>query len=176
LDFLVLANQVESAYKEASAKEKTMQLQDGKLYETADGRRFRVKLCVANRYFECPQSYSSSWIDNGTSYLCAEDNLVRLVEENRWVSVSEDVIPKEDRVYRWKRGHLQMRVTREEARRRAPNYTPPQKAEPVAPAYQSGHILAPKDNAWFTWSFSTENGVTYLDIETSKGAKLTFPL
>lgn len=153
-----------------------MQLQDGKLYETADGRRFRVTLCAATRYFECPQSYSGSWIDNGASYLRAEDNLIRLVPENRWISVCQNDDKEEGRIYRWERGHLQMQVTREEAKRMAPNYNPAVAPAASITAGVAGSVQTPNHNAWFNWAFSTENGTVYLNIETSKGAKLTFPL
>lgn len=153
-----------------------MKLEDGKLYETSDGRRFRVTHNKPRNWFDCLQSYNGSWAENGHSLNSTLDDLVRVVEENRWISVSEEDSHKEDQIYRWKRGHLQMQVTRGEAKRRAPNYEPPKQSAPVLPACVSGHILAPKDNAWFNWAFSTENGTIYLDIETSKGAKLKFPL
>jgi len=154
-----------------------MELQDGKLYETRDGRRVRVSF-VEGR-FVCPRSFRVGWFADGRHMgVDSGDDLVREVEETRWVpacGLDNAERLKAGKIYRIYRGHWQEQVSRDEARRRAPNYKPSTKSEPVT-RIVSGHVLSPKEGAWFNWSFSTENEVTYLDIETSKGARLTFPL
>jgi hypothetical protein len=155
-----------------------MELQDGKLYETHDRRRFRVTEDKETGRFVCRRSFYGFWDRNGRASTIYTDGLVREVEETRWVPAvgfnkSEQL--KDGKIYRIYRGHWQEQVSRDEARRRAPNYKPSTKSEPDTRTV-SGHVLSPKEGAWFNWSFSTENGVTYLDIETSKGARLTFPL
>jgi hypothetical protein len=98
-----------------------MQLQDGKLYETRDGRRFRVTKKGAR--FDC-SSHSAGWFVDGSSCnLNHNDDLIREVEEYRWIPVrGNEEAMEHGKIYRMWRGHVQQRVTREKAQRLAPNY------------------------------------------------------
>lgn len=118
-----------------------MKLQNGKLYETRDGRRFRVTWDKITNIFTCPRSYPYAWEPDGISTMRFYDNLVREVEEKRWVPIQESDI-WENKIVRKRRGHWQMLVTREEAQRRAPNYRSPDMVATAAkpPAVQSGLV------------------------------------
>lgn len=97
-----------------------MILEDNGLYETRDGRRFRVKK-DGNR-FVCPKSFTSSWNRVGT---CEDpyDDLVRKVDESRWISVCGlskfEYEAEEGAIYTVVNGHVQRCVTREYAQRLA---------------------------------------------------------
>ena len=90
-----------------------MKLQDGKLYETADGRRFRVTYNSVLNCFQCPKSFSDSWSTTGKAYKVGDD-LVREIEEFRWVPVSQENMGHPDGFYRVHRRHLQKQVMRSE--------------------------------------------------------------
>ena len=93
-----------------------MELQDGRLYENATGHRFRVK--DAGGYFVCPASAPNHWLSNGEHETDVFFDLVRQVDENRWIPVSREEIfdDADDGVYRCVRGHWRVLVSREEAR------------------------------------------------------------
>ena len=104
-----------------------IQLQDGKLYETVDGERFRVKEDRAKGHFTC-EACGKAWTRDGmplkgTQQLAYVGSwLVREVPEVRWVSV-HDI--DDHGVFKFKGVHSYKQVTREQAQRMAPNYTPP---------------------------------------------------
>jgi hypothetical protein len=62
-----------------------MQLQDGKLYETANGQRFRVTKLYSN-YFVCPKSTSIVWDNAGLATHVSYD-LSKEVDERRWIPI-----------------------------------------------------------------------------------------
>lgn len=109
-----------------------IQLKDGQLYESVDGNRFRVTYNRKTHRFEC-KSCGKEWLVDGTptkghSATAYVGNwLVREIPEKRWVSVA--VLGVDDlesgAIYKTKGKHVFKQVTREEARRMAPNYTPP---------------------------------------------------
>lgn len=103
-----------------------LNLQDGKLYETRDGRRFRVTKKDDGLY-KC-RSHDSGWFSDGSARnLNYKDYLVKETEQYRWIPVRGNTDNlKEGETYRYRRGHVQRRVTREEAQRLAPNYKQPQ--------------------------------------------------
>lgn len=93
-----------------------MRLQDGRLYENATGQRFRVR--DAGGYFVCPASAPNHWQANGEHETNDFFDLVRQVEELRWIPVPRYYIhePPDDGIFRCVRGHWQQQVTREQAR------------------------------------------------------------
>ncbi len=98
-----------------------MQLQDGKLYETRDGRRFRVTKKGAK--YDCCSLVGGWFVDGSACNLNYKDNLVDEVKEYRWIPVRGNADAMEHgKIYRMWRGHVQQRVTRETAQRLAPNY------------------------------------------------------
>ena len=108
-----------------------IQLKDGKLYESVDGDRFRVTYNRKTNRFEC-KSCSKEWLIDGSpadghgSYYVGHW-LVREIPEMRWVTVGvlgiDDL--EQGEIYKTKGKHVLKQVTREQARRMAPNYTPP---------------------------------------------------
>jgi len=108
-----------------------IQLKDGKLYESVDGDRFRVTYNRKTNRFEC-KSCSKEWLIDGSpadghgSYYVGHW-LVREIPEMRWVTVGvlgvDDL--EQGEIYKTKGKHVFKQVTREQARRMAPNYTPP---------------------------------------------------
>ena len=108
-----------------------IQLKDGKLYESVDGDRFRVTYNRKTNRFEC-KSCSKEWLIDGSpadghgSYYVGHW-LVREIPEMRWVSVYACGIDdlEQGAIYKTKGKHVFKQVTREQARRMAPNYVPP---------------------------------------------------
>ncbi len=108
-----------------------IKLQDGKLYESVDGERFRVKWSLKLHRFECLAA-NQAWGDDGVPVRASNPDgyigryLVREVQEYRWVPVrgNDTLGLAENEIFRMQRGHIQRRVTRDEARRLAPNYKP----------------------------------------------------
>jgi len=105
-----------------------IKLQDGKLYESVNGERFRVKWDQKLSRFVCPQSSYVRWdYDGFPSDGNLGSALVREIPELRWVPVGKgyELHELDDNViYTVKRGHLYRQVTRDEAQRLAPNYKP----------------------------------------------------
>ena len=109
-----------------------IQLKEGNLYESVDGQRFRVTYNRKTHRFEC-KSCGKEWLVDGTptkghSATAYVGNwLVREIPEMRWVSVYACGIDdlEQGAIYKTKGKHVFKQVTREQARRMAPNYTPP---------------------------------------------------
>jgi hypothetical protein len=99
-----------------------IKLQDGKLYESVNGERFRVKWDQKLSRFVCPQSSYVRWdYDRFPSDGNLGSALVREIPELRWVSINEEDVTN-GMVVTKKRGHWYRQVTRDEAQRLAPNY------------------------------------------------------
>lgn len=109
-----------------------IQLKDGKLYESVDGSRFRVTYNRKTHRFEC-KSCGKEWLVDGTPSTGHSATayvghwLVREIPEMRWVTVGVLGLDYLERgaIYKTKGKHVFKQVTREQARRMAPNYTPP---------------------------------------------------
>lgn len=103
-----------------------MKLEAGKLYETVDGRRFRVTYNESSRVFECNKSYSGYWRADAAAFVehmyRPEDNLVREVVEKRWVPINEYAIEEGMILSKVRGRHWQEYISRDEARRRDPTY------------------------------------------------------
>jgi hypothetical protein len=109
------------------------QLRDGGLYETRDGRRARVTTKNGVR-FNCPKSFPSFWLHTGEHLSNSDDDLVREIDEKRWVPLcgidTAFEQTSEDMIYRIHKGHVQQLVTRDKARAMQPNYVPPLPIKP----------------------------------------------
>ena len=103
-----------------------MELENGKLYETKHGRRFRV-FDDGFGWFECKGSFNGFWYADGQSIgkvmidgkLC-KPHLVREVIEQRWVPASREewaCRPVDQRIRDGK--HHQILVSLDEAKERA---------------------------------------------------------
>ena len=109
-----------------------IQLKDSKLYESVDGGRFRVTYNRKTHRFEC-KSCGKEWLVDGTptkghsATAYVGHWLVREIPEMRWVSVYACGIDdlEQGALYKTKGKHVFKQVTREQAQRMAPNYTPP---------------------------------------------------
>lgn len=104
-----------------------IRLEDGGLYETIDGDRFRVRYNPQTRHFDC-KACNRSWCMDGiptTGSGYVGWVIAREVPEYRWVSINQDDLLGGD-IFRLHRGHYQKQVTRQEAQRLAPNYQPPE--------------------------------------------------
>ena len=109
-----------------------IQLQDGKLYESVDGHRFRVTYDRKIHRFAC-KACGKEWLVDGTptkghSATAYVGNwLVREIPEMRWVSVGMLSFEEHEsgQIYKTNGKHVFKQVTREQARRMAPNYVPP---------------------------------------------------
>jgi hypothetical protein len=144
-------------------------LEDGKLYEDLEGRRFRVTYNKSKDVFECPKAYNGFWSVHGYTPH-SDTHLVKEVEENRWVPIHLEDIADGAIVRKTRGHHWQELVSRTEARRRAPNYN---KVAKVAQIQHSNRVDIAGDK-WFCWSSEVENNTTYLTIETSVGKCFTF--
>jgi hypothetical protein len=127
--FIYIVSVFVLSYKKLTAKETAMHinLKDGRLYETADGRRFRVK--QKDKMFYCETSFNGYWRADGLAFVShkrlhqPEDNLIREVEEMRWVPVMGGDLIRMDKLddgglYRRRGQHLQQQITRAEAKAR----------------------------------------------------------
>lgn len=109
-----------------------IQLKDGNLYESVDGDRFRVTYNRKTHRFEC-KACGKEWLVDGTpteghsSTVYVGNWLVREIPEMRWVTVGAYGIDdlESGEIYKTKGRHVFKQVTREQARRMAPNYVPP---------------------------------------------------
>lgn len=104
-----------------------LKLRDGGLYETRDGRRARVTR-FGDR-FMCPKSFPVGWFDDGQHFSNSDDDLVREIDEKRWVPLCglDNAFEQlsENMTYRIHKGHVQQLVTRAKARAMQPSYEPP---------------------------------------------------
>lgn len=152
-----------------------MQLQDGKLYETKHGKRFRVTLDAG--FFVC-RSFRGFWYQDGVAAGKVTINgkyrrphLVREVLEQRRVSVNYKQWldhPIEQRSVKGK--HHQIRVSREEARAIGKEGHEKAMLKTVAAPAKSGEVRF--QDAWgytngFDWKFIDEGG--FLEITTTLG-------
>lgn len=138
-----------------------IKLQDGKLYENVDGERFRVKWDAKLRRFECLAA-NQAWGDDGVPVHVSNPNgyvgryLVREIPELRWVSINEEDITNGMVVLK-ERDHWYRRVTRDEARRLAPNYKPQEQ------------ILTKREQLGATIESVHQDGKDFLRITTPSG-------
>ncbi len=156
-----------------------MQLQDGKLYETKQGKRFRVTLDAG--FFVC-SSFGGFWYRDGVAAGKVTINgkerrphLVREIDECRWIPASRETWlehPVEHRSVKGK--HHQIRVSREEARAIGKEgHEKAILARIAAPAIvpaKSGEVRF--QDVWgytsgFDWKFIDEGG--FLEITTTLG-------
>ncbi len=158
-----------------------MQLQDGGLYETKQGKRFRVTLDAG--FFVC-RSFGGFWYADGEAAgkvtidgRYRRPHLVREVLEQRWIPVSREkwaCHPIDLRLRDCRYKHHQILVSREEAR--AIGKEGHEKAILVrvaAPAVvpaKSGEVRF--QDVWgytsgFDWKFIDEGG--FLEITTTLG-------
>ena len=153
-----------------------MQLQDGKLYETKHGKRFRVTTFDA-RFFVC-SSFGGFWYTDGEAAgkvtidgKYRRPHLVREVDESRRVSVGYKEWRNQPIEHRCVKGkHLQIRVSRDEARAIGQEgHEKARVAAPITPA-KSGEVRF--QDSWgytsgFDWKFIDEDG--FLEITTTLG-------
>jgi hypothetical protein len=164
-------------------KELMMQLQDGKLYETKQGKRFRVTLDAG--FFVC-SSFGGFWYRDGVAAGKVTINgkerrphLVREVLEQRWIPASREEwgsYPIEQRIRDGK--HHQILVSLDEAKERARLGNEKAILARAAASVRSGEVQV-KDswgfNVGFTWAISNDKPAV-LDIETTSGVKISLPL
>lgn len=157
-----------------------MQLQDGGLYETKHGKRFRVTVDAG--FFTC-SSFNGFWYSDGEAAgkvtiagKYRRPHLVREVDECRWIPASRETWLDYHVEHRSIKGkHRQIRVSREEAC--AIGKEGHEKAmlktvaapEVVTPA-KSGEVRF--QDGWgytsgFNWKFIDEGG--FLEITTTLG-------
>lgn len=161
-----------------------MKLQNGGLYETRNGRRFRVKE-TGPGIFTCKSSFPKAWNSEGK---CdnprSRDNLVRRVDEYRLVPVPRRDVPNSVTAEFVRQGnHWFEVVSREEAKRRFPGGTKPQyttvaetqtlqqqASKPKKSNHMSGQIYLDSDR-WVSWSTDTDGSVRFA---ASNGVQLHF--
>lgn len=119
-----------------------LRLEDGKLYETLNGDRFRVKYDKRTNSYAC-EACNRAWRADGTSIDyegVVAHYLVREVPEYRWVPVrvTEARDLKKNEIYRNHYGHIQRRVTRAEAQALAPKPVPVAKVAVALPEISLG--------------------------------------
>ena len=136
-------------------------LQDGRLYQSRAGVRYRVKYDSDLKRFTC-RSYSGTWHVNGVASDIAMHDLIMEVPESRWIPVATDTMVP-DQLYRYHRGHLQRMVTRGEAQRLAPNHpskqSKPQMTNPQVANVDLAMVLF--ENHWYV-RITTPSGATAL--------------
>jgi len=160
-----------------------MELQDGKLYETKHGKRFRVT--SEDGAFVC-RSFGGFWFANGEAKGKAlidgkyrRPHLVREVDESRWIPANQETWLKHSREKSsvWGK-HMQIRVNREEAKEigKAGHEKAMLKrvaAVAVVPAVvsaKSGEVRFQNARGYaggFTWKFIDEDD--FLEITTTLG-------
>jgi hypothetical protein len=110
-----------------------IRLENGGLYETIDGNRLRLTEVQEGGQvrFVCPKATCIQWcLDGFPSSGKNGDFIARKIEEYRWIPMhaldTRDL--KMGGIYRVHRGHIQLRVTRQEAQALAPNHPSKQPA------------------------------------------------
>lgn len=168
-----------------------MQLESGKLYETKQGKRYRVTGIdtYGNPTYTC-DSFGGFWYADGFAKgkvgmdgKRKRPHLIKEVDESRWVPIPRDYYISESTKIRTNGRHVQMQVSRETAKQivAKPSYAISKKEEPdflnlpdcgiVERSYRQ------RANVWFNWTFVREdNIITYLDIETSSGVDIMIPM
>ena len=160
-----------------------MQLQNGGLYETRDGRRFRVEK-GSNGIFTCKSSFPGEWDGYGKcSSRRQQDNLVHRVDEYRLVPVPRRNVPNSvtaEFVHIGK--HWFEIVSVEEAKRRFPGgskpqqatvaktQTPQQASQPKKSDRMSGQIYLDSDR-WISWATDANGNVRFA---ASNGVQIHF--
>ncbi len=158
-----------------------MQLQDGKLYETKHGKRFRVTLDAG--FFVC-RSFGGFWYRDGVAAGKVTINgkerrphLVREVDESRWIPASREkwaCHPIDLRLRDCHHKHHQILVSREEARAIGKEghekAMPKTVATPAVAPVKSGEVRFQDVwgfNSGFKWKFIDE--YNFIEITTTKG-------
>ena len=169
-----------------------MQLQDGKLYETKHGKRFRVTFDPG--FFVC-SSFGGFWYSNGEAAgkvmidgKYRKPHLVREVDECRWVPASLEQWASTPNHLRCSDGrHHQILVDREKARaigQEGHNKAIRARvaaAAPVTPAKsgESGEIRVLDHFGYhvgFSWRIIREFEMTYLEVKTTSDNTLKIRL
>ena len=168
-----------------------MQLQDGKLYETKHGKRFRVS--EKGGVFEC-RSFSGRWDGSGQAYgqmwindKYRKPHLIREVDECRWVPASYEDWASTPNHLRCSDGkHHQILVDREKARaigqkghNKAIRARVAAAAAAPAKSCESGETRVLDHFSYpvgFSWRIIREFERTYLEVKTTSDNTLKIRL
>ena len=152
-----------------------MQLQDGKLYETKHGKRYRVSM-DGDGMFAC-RSFGGRWDIHGVAYSRVwmnhrykKPHLIREVDESRWIPLSKGVKSTIANARCMQDKHLQIRVSREEAKAIGQEGHNKAILASVTAPTKSGEVRFVDDFGYscgFTWKYVDEG--SFLEITTSQG-------